>query len=139
MEFIGDLTTYFKTIVSEQVESYHNDKMYQDAYDFIENFYTYDGMNCCYMKEWFSQTLIEMELIKLGTLHDAIIQSIEWDSTELYEFMDEQRWDTKMCLEEEDENEKIKNAELDWGMTLKEAQEMGEKLTNDVNDYLQTL
>jgi hypothetical protein len=101
MEFNGDLTTYFKTIVREHVEQYELDTMYQEAYDFIDSFYSDDRLNCCYMKEWFSEHLIENGLITLGPLHDAIIQSIEWDSSELYEFMKIMNYNIKLNIDEE--------------------------------------
>ena len=103
MEFCGDITTYLKTLIREQVENYHNDKEYQEAYDFIDKFYSKDGMQYSYIREWLSETLIECGLITKGALHDAIIQSVDLESTDFYEFMINMDYDCKMELQEEDE------------------------------------
>jgi hypothetical protein len=98
MEFTGDMTTYFKTLVREEVERYENENEYQEAYDFIESIY--DGTTTL-AKEWFGAYLLNFKpdiLYKSDPLYCACINSIEWDSTEIYEFLSDMNYSTKLSL-----------------------------------------
>ena len=109
--FNGDMNKYFETFLTEEMEHYENDKLYNDAVEFILDFFAEDGtgeLNCVdfgELKEWFYNKHLDYEIIPEGHLLDAIVNSVDWESDTINDLLWDLRWEAERNLKEEEEKE----------------------------------
>lgn len=109
--FNGDMNKYFETFLNEEMEHYENDKLYNEAVEFILDFFTEDGtgeLNCIdteELKEWFYNKHIDYEMIPEGIILDAMVNSVDWNSDEINDLVWNLRWEAEKNLEEEEKKE----------------------------------